>query len=128
MKNQQFKNYINLSVLCCKSFLECFVRRDVLEKTPLHEIDYENINNCVPLEEMYLGAKVAISIDSLNNTDKAIFRQRCKDFYIEAAKQICQRFDFQDPVLININLLSIENILNKKKMTALCHLSDTFQI
>lgn len=47
---------------------------------------------------------------------KYIFRQRCLDFYAKSHKQINQRFDFEDPILINMDLISLKNILNKK-----CH-------
>lgn len=97
-----------------KSFLECFIKRDVLIKSPLHEINYKDPNNFLPLEELYLGAKILVSIESLSDTEKSAFRRRCLEFYIEAAKQINQRFDFNDPILINMNLISAKNVLEKK--------------
>ncbi|XP_072397957.1 zinc finger protein 862-like [Diabrotica undecimpunctata] len=97
-----------------KSFLECFIKRDILIKTALHQIDFNNPNNVLPLEELYLGAKVQLSLERLNESDRLIFRKRCLEFFVEAAKQITQRFDFDDPVLININLISVKNVLEKK--------------
>ncbi|XP_050515456.1 uncharacterized protein LOC126890507 [Diabrotica virgifera virgifera] len=92
-----------------------FYKKEVLTKTALHKIDCNDPINIVTLKELYLGAKVQISLEELNESDKLIFRKRCLEFFVEAAKQISQRFDFNDPVLINLNLISVNNILLLQK-------------
>lgn len=54
-----------------KSILEYFVnKKEVFDKTSLYEIDYEDPNNFVSLDEMYLSAKVTMSVDSMDNTNE----------------------------------------------------------
>lgn len=98
-----------------KTFLESFIKREIILNVSLDKINYKDPSNFLPLDEMYLGAKVSISINSLTTEcDKNTFRKRCLQFFIEAASQINQRFDFNDKVLIHICLLSPKNVCDKK--------------
>jgi hypothetical protein len=57
--------YTNIQVIL-RSLLDCFLKRDYLEKTPLEKIQYRNPYNFLPIENLYLGANVTASIS--NNT------------------------------------------------------------
>ncbi|KAG5879309.1 hypothetical protein JTB14_025637 [Gonioctena quinquepunctata] len=60
------------------------------------------IDNYLPLEELYCGAKAKVFINE-TNIDKAEvnnFRIRVLDYYVELARQIKKRFDFNNKVLL----------------------------
>lgn len=97
-----------------KTFLDCFIKKNVMLNVSLHKINYKDPANFLPLDEIYLGAKLVISINSLTEVEKLIFRKRCLQFFIEAANQINQRFDFNDQILLNMSLLNPKNVLDKK--------------
>lgn len=97
-----------------KSLLECFIKREIICNTPVHQIKYKDPHNFLPLNEIYLGVKIAISIDKLDSSQVHILRTRCLDFLIEGAVQINQRFDFNNAILKNMTLINPVTILKGK--------------
>lgn len=93
-----------------KVLLDYFIKRDVIERQPLNGINYKDPANFLRLEEIYLGAK--ISLLALDNKNNSILRQICLDFYVETAKQICKRFDFNNQVLKDLELIDPSKIIN----------------
>ncbi|KAL3231300.1 hypothetical protein MRX96_023346 [Rhipicephalus microplus] len=79
-----------------KCILECYIKRDYLEATPLSDVQYKDPAKFLPLEEIYLGAKPTAALSGgthgLNDDQIHNFRLRCLEFFIEAARQIYLRF------------------------------------
>lgn len=97
-----------------KTILECFLKRDVLLKTPLHEINIKDQNNYLPLSELYLGAQIGL-IRSRNL------------FFIEAASQISNRFDFNN-VILKILVLIKPDINKSGEYNSIIPLAKSFLI
>ncbi|KAJ8962437.1 hypothetical protein NQ314_005733 [Rhamnusium bicolor] len=97
-----------------KTLLECYIKRQIILKTPVHQINYENPHNFRPLNEIYLGAQIAMRIDNLDQNQAHILRTRCLDFFIEGATQINQRFDFNSEVLKNMNIINPSTPFRRK--------------
>lgn len=62
-----------------KTILECFIKKDIILKTPLHEINYKDPKNYLPFSEIYLGAQIAAN-SNLNENQTYILKTRCLDF------------------------------------------------
>lgn len=82
-----------------KTILECFIKREIIKLTPPEKINFRDPHNYLPLDELYLGAKVFLSQKNLSNEEKHILRTRCLDFFIESCNQINKRFDFEDEII-----------------------------
>ncbi|CAH2009382.1 unnamed protein product [Acanthoscelides obtectus] len=95
-----------------KVLLEYFIKRDVIESQPLKAINYRDPGNFLPLEELYLGAKIPLLM--LDRDSNLTLRKRCLEFFVESAHQICKRFDFNNEVLINMKLIDPATIINEK--------------
>lgn len=100
-----------------KVLLEYFIKREIIETQPLRAINYRDPGNFLPLEELYLGAKIPLLM--LDRDSNLILRKRCLDFFIESANQICMRFDFNNEVLINMKLIDPATIINEKPPSVL---------
>lgn len=61
----------------------------------------------MPIGEIYYGANVSKSLLELNLTNDQIhfFRLRCLDFYVEACRQIVQRFPLKGNIIKLFNFL-----------------------
>lgn len=111
-----------------KCLLECFIQSSVLKSTPLHEIDFENPHNFVPLEEVYLGAKISMFLvkdNQLNSEQKHILFVRCLNFYKEGAKQISKRFDFNSAVLQSLEAID-PAVVQSKTIKSIMNLASHF--
>lgn len=98
------------------TILECYMKPRILESTPLSAVSVRDPANFLPLEEVYLGGRVTVSLQACQNLDKQLldaFRLRCLDFYIEGASQILQRFNLKDPVLTSLKALDPQSVLMK---------------
>lgn len=97
-----------------KTLLEYYIKRQVIQEQALYEVNYKDPANFLPLEEIYLGAKIAIIMSSLSKESAYVLRKRCLDFFIESAYQINKRFNFRDEILVNMNLINPSIILDAK--------------
>lgn len=61
-----------------KTLLEYFIKREVIDSQLLHLVNYKDPSNFIPLENIYLGAKIAAI--NLERENDLIFRRRCLDF------------------------------------------------
>lgn len=117
----------NLTTLY-KCLLNCFIKKTVIEEKKLNEIVPNNPNNFLPLEELYLGAKVDVIEKDPNlnipPTELHNFKLRCLDFLIEVSIQIRRRFNFEDPHLMFASNFIPNKIINgsKRSITEWYHL------
>ena len=58
-----------------KTVLDCYIKRDVLNRQGLDCIQYKNPYNFVKLEDIYLGPTVAISLRTMKGVDPNELRQ-----------------------------------------------------
>jgi hypothetical protein len=67
----------------------------------LNDVIVGNSHNYLPLEQICCGAKVEALLKRGNTLKSGVknFKIRVLDFYVELAKQIKQRFNFNDPIL-----------------------------
>ncbi|KAH6935967.1 hypothetical protein HPB50_011869 [Hyalomma asiaticum] len=79
-----------------KCILECCMKRDYLEATPLPDVQYKDPSKFVPINEMYVGTKptaaLASGMHGLDAHQIRSFWLRCLQFFIEAVRQIYMRF------------------------------------
>ncbi|KAL3208549.1 hypothetical protein MRX96_039010 [Rhipicephalus microplus] len=100
-----------------KCILECYIKRDYLEATPLSDVQYKDPAKFLPLEEIYLGAKPTAALSGgthgLNDDQIHNFRLRCLEFFIEAARQIYLRFPLKSHQLKNLRVLDPKVVMGK---------------
>lgn len=85
-----------------KTILKNFMKESYLQTNSLHQISFSP-SNYRQIEELYVGANceaIIMSDPEMSRIEINNFRIKCLDFYVELAKQIKKRFDFNDPVLI----------------------------
>ena len=80
-----------------KMFCNNFMHRAAFKD--LKNLDVEDKANLVPLEKVFPGISAVETIKSLKPHEKESFLRRCRDWFIEAIKQILSRIDIEDPVL-----------------------------
>lgn len=97
----------NRMTVLYKTFLDFFIKREIVTNVPLHQIDVRNPHNYKNIENIYLGAKINAYIlqNNISPAQLNILRVRCLDFYVEGATQIVKRFDFASDVLKAMHLL-----------------------
>ncbi|KAL3175759.1 hypothetical protein MRX96_000946 [Rhipicephalus microplus] len=100
-----------------KCILECYIKRDYLEATPLSDVQYKDPAKFLPLEGIYLGAKPTAALSGgthgLNDDQIHNFRLRCLEFFIEAARQIYLRFPLKSHQLKNLRVLDPKVVMGK---------------
>lgn len=99
-----------------KTLLECYLKDEYLQKTPISKVEYKDPRNFKKLSCMYLGAKVGMSLcqeQALPLHDVQVFRQRCQIFLIEAVTQISKRFPFDGTVFQNLKVLDPLSVKSK---------------
>lgn len=91
-----------------KSICECFLDRSYLQNTPIENVDFKNPRHFLKIEEVYFGVKVAKTIaeKALSDNQVSFFRLRCLDFYIEACKQIVNRFPLKGNIVKELECMS----------------------
>ena len=98
------------------TIFDCYLKPSYLKSIHVSKVNVNNPSNFLPLEEVYLGGKVANSLQmnhDINKDQLHYYRLICLDFYIEGASQILRRFNIMDPVLTNLNALDPQSILEK---------------
>ena len=98
------------------TILECYIKQDYLDVTPVCSVHFRDPANFLPLKEIYLGGRVTSSLCTNPDLDKQLihnFRLRCLEFYIEGVSQILKRIKLSDPVLQNLGAMDPQSILKK---------------
>lgn len=96
---------------CLRTILECYMRDDHLNKTPLADIAPCDPHHFKPLSSVYYGVKAGMAINALIDQQAVPsvaveeFRQRCLCFYTESAVQIPNRFPLRNATLQNLESL-----------------------
>lgn len=87
----------NKVVCVIKTILECYIKEEFIPQDDYKNIDYKNPRKYMPIEQWYLGAKVGASLATMTIDPESVkhFKLRCLEFYIEAIKQLLQRFPFE---------------------------------
>lgn len=93
-----------------KTFLDCFIKPDVLKKN-IYEIDYNNPRNFLDINDMYFGAAINASHD--NKSILNAVKIKCLDFYIEAVKQVLLRFPVKDSIVEKFQYFDPEHVKAK---------------
>ena len=94
-----------------KGFLSYFLSSTYIRSMSLEKIDPESRENLLPLTSMSMGEDVSQFLARLPSFTPDIkeelksFLQHVQLFYIEAAKQIKQRFPIDDDILKSLNIL-----------------------
>lgn len=113
-----------------KSILECYLNREYLLKTELHDVQYKDPKNFLPLEEIYLGPKVMdflCSNNSATGTEKNTIRTSYLVFLVEAASQIYKRFPFQSLQMRTLKKLQFMDPKNIDKISSISTVFSNFK-
>lgn len=93
-------------------------------------IDPADSSYFLPLNQMYLGAEVLTMLQAPDVTRNEIMvkdiLERCRAFLIISVKEIKARFDFNNPVLMQLEKIIPKNVLSDKRPTSLIHLINLF--
>ncbi|XP_068225057.1 protein FAM200C-like [Palaemon carinicauda] len=112
-----------------KTILGCYIEQGYLNKTDLTKIQFRDPGKFLPLEQIYLGVKVALELrNSTYDMDEVKrFRLCCLDFYIEASSQIFKRFNFDCMTIVkSLNALSPKVVI-AKEMPSIIELISSFR-
>lgn len=99
-----------------KGFLSCFLSSTYIRSKSLEKLDPESRENLLPLTAMSMGEDVSRFVAQLPSLTPDIkdemksFLHHVQLFYIEAAKQIKQRFPIDDDILKCLNILNPDTI------------------
>ena len=114
-----------------KGFLSCFLSSTYIRSMSLEKIDPESCENLLPLTSMSMGEDVSQFFARLPSFTPDIkeelksFLQHVQLFYIEAAKQIKQRFPIDDDILKSLNILNPTTI-NSTSASTVVRLANMF--
>lgn len=100
-----------------RTLLDNYIQSSYLMSTELQEVQFDNPRRYLPIEQIYLGTKVATSIatsTSLEPEHIKNFRLRCLEFYIEGARQIRNRYNFNNKIIENMEFLNPDIIKSRK--------------
>lgn len=93
-----------------RELLECYLCPNYIHRTNMEDIDPSNPEKRLRPEQMYFGVKVmdmmSTSVVHNNEPLKVHFRQSCVNFLVTGCMQIKQRFNFNDPVLKMVSILT----------------------
>lgn len=95
--------------------LASFVQKSHLTnyKDKLNQIRFQDPRFYLPQDQVYLGCKADLLLkQNISANDIAYVKNKCLLFYIELTKQIFSRFNFEDPILINVQILNPENVIS----------------
>lgn len=86
------------------------MNKNYVLKTPLEEFNHIDKNNILPLQNIYMGIKLNSYLSSsavCNRPDLLFaFKMRYTEFYKVCCTEIIKRYDFLDPVLHLLRMLS----------------------
>ncbi|CAF4876591.1 unnamed protein product [Pieris macdunnoughi] len=92
------------------SILSCFMKINYIKTTSLQSIDPSSSMHFLPIQNMYLGTNVAITLELLKDDVRMKskieeFLNRCQAFLIELSKQFLQRLPVQDNFLQDLSFI-----------------------
>jgi hypothetical protein len=94
-----------------KDLLLSYMQPNYVRQTDIENIDPANNSQFTPYENMYLGVGIMQNINSLTDpVAKQDFYERCRRFLITSCLEIKKRYNFKDPVLSKMHVLSKPNI------------------
>lgn len=100
------------------SILRNFMKKEYVDKNlgDLTKLNFRNPHEFLGIEKIYLGPSVQILIENktVNIADLKSFRLRALEYYQTLCSEIRKRFDFNNPVLKNLQLLEPTSILSGK--------------
>lgn len=105
----------NKMVICYKELWSAFIEANYINRTDIAKIDPNDKSYYLPIGNMYLGVGVFQNIDSLDQSTKLDFLERCRNFLITACLEIKKRYDFEDPILSKLSVLNVKNILKQNE-------------
>ena len=82
--------------------------KTVSDASDVGEIDLDEINNYLPLDEVFIGHRTAKYLednDSLSTSDAKKFREVCSTFWLTAVKEAMKRLPLAHPILSNLKWL-----------------------
>ncbi|KAG0420405.1 hypothetical protein HPB47_003508 [Ixodes persulcatus] len=101
-----------------RTIMDCYLQGPYVRSTPVEDIQYKNPTYFVPLEQMYLGANVAMSLSSpslkVSQEQVRFFKLRCLEFLIEGVGQIMQRIPFKSSALVHMDILTPKKVREGK--------------
>lgn len=118
MQSESPKIHVIFKNVCTvlKTLYESFLKRSYINSTQIENIEHKNPRNFLPLEEMYLGAKVNISLIKnqglLSKEKRENFYLKCLDFFVEGCSQILNRFPLRNNILKKMTFLDPEIVKN----------------
>jgi len=90
--------------------LLCYMKNECVMKTPLHLINPNDENQFLSTSTVYLGVKVLnqIKISAIQQRKDLLkeFSNRCINFIKTSCLQIKKRYDFSNPILPLLNMLT----------------------
>lgn len=102
-----------------KEILNCYIKNDYTRNKGVHAIQYRNPEFYLDLDNIYLGAKVIALLTTMVTENKILhnaindFKLKCQCFYVEAAKQVYQRFPFRRlQPLKHFEIINSQNIFD----------------
>lgn len=111
-----------------RTILDCYLRDEYLQKTPLEHISPQDPHNFRDIDSMYFGAKVEMSLcqgHTMHPQAVKNFKLKCLDFYIEAALQISRRFPFRNKVFKNLEALD-PSVVKARSVATISPLMSSF--
>ncbi|CAD7085336.1 unnamed protein product [Hermetia illucens] len=95
------------------TLLECFVRKDYITMFLDSTSEFNLPPECLlDLESIYLGIKVECFLitNEINVIEIDTFKNKCRNFYIEAVLQILKRFDLNNSFFRNLSIIAPDNV------------------
>ncbi|CAD7078353.1 unnamed protein product [Hermetia illucens] len=95
------------------TLLECFVRKDYITMFLDSTSEFNLPPECLlDLESIYLGIKVECFLitNEINVIEIDTFKNKCRNFYIEAILQILKRFDLNNSFFRNLFIIAPDNV------------------
>ncbi|KAJ2941002.1 hypothetical protein O0L34_g13129 [Tuta absoluta] len=101
-----------------RNILLCFLNRDYVMRQELENINFENPENWLRNEQLYLGVRVMNDLKNPEVTRSKVELNKyfnvCRKFLITSAKEIKKRYRMNDPLLSKLHLLHATNAASAK--------------
>lgn len=101
-----------------RDILLCFLNRDYVMRHELEDINFENQENWLRNEQLYLGIRVMNDLKNpevnRNRNEINKFYHVCRNFLITSAKEIKKRYCMNDPLLSKLHMLHATNAASAK--------------
>lgn len=101
-----------------RDILLCFLNRDYVMRHDLENINFENEEQWLRNDQMYLGVRVLTDLKNpevlKNKPTLNRFFNDCRKFLVTSAKEIKNRYRMSDPLLSKLNILHVVNAASSK--------------